>query len=191
MAIDRPRRVQGVPAGTLIQLLVDDLGVFTATLGGKASFQPMDPLARMLVLDILAVSPKGIQTVTTLASLGPDSSSGSIGHVVQMNMATYVVLPVPLRMRHEAGEIDATTGVIKRILTFGFPQDYTGVVQSFGGYTPIDTAQVSDSKTLMVARIDHSVHVVLPGTSAYACNPVGEANKTKLIEDGWRFSEIN
>lgn len=191
--MDRTKMVLGVSTGRLINLLVDDLAIFTKSTGGKAVFTPCDPVARMMVVNMLAVPPeKGGILISTLASLGPDQSEGGVGHVVKLNLATYVISSAgkPMDRVGDSAEMDFVSQAIKRILTFGFPPSYTGIIQGFSGYTPIDTSTVSTNQNLLCGRIDHFVYVALAGTSAYVCTSITDAGKASMIADGWRFSSL-
>lgn len=190
------RQVIGVSSGELISLLVNDLKTFTSEEGGKALYSPADPLSWTMVSQMINSPPnQGGILITTLGSLGSDQTEGSIGHVVKMNMRTYVICQVGLPIERTGdsiyeGNSDFVSKTIKRVMTFGFPKLFTGVVQSFVGYTPVSTAEVSTNKNLLCGVIDHSVWVTLPGTNAFVCNPITDSTKKSLIAMGWRFGEI-
>jgi len=191
--MDRIKKIIGCPAATHIKLLVEDLLLFCQEQGGNAVFSPSDPLARMLLIQMLTVPPQGGGClISSLASLGADSTAGSVGHVVPLNISTYIVTNqgIPIDFSNTNDGTDFISLTIKRIMTFGFPPIYTGVISKFNGYTPIDVSTINQNKNLIVGRIDTSVDISLPGTACYICNPISDAYKTTLIEDGWRFSDI-
>jgi hypothetical protein len=129
--------------------------------------------------------------VTALESLGADTGvQDSPGHVVPMNMATYIVLDLGLDIAMYPAALDRVSEVTARIMTYGFPERYTGVTQSFQGLRSIDVRALDANKRLGVWRVAHSVWVALQGGPANVCSPITAPHKVALVGQGWRFGEI-
>lgn len=191
------RQIIGASPGQLLQLMVTDLKAYGADNGFSATWAVDEPRALNLVLERLRLTTRQGFIVTSVESFGTDSSlAGTIGHVNMMTLATYMIQDMGLGADTDAGNaenlgvLDKLSGVLGRIMTFGFPRYYTGTVQTLFGMRNIDVRGQDSNGRMGVWRISHGVWAALPGTLAICCDPLGDTQRAALVEQGWRFGEI-